>query len=171
MVGCLSDPNIEDLMKQYALAINSQDFEMVKACFHEEYLYQEEDIVQLQRLGLAQGVFQSRAEYIRSAWEGLTDFSALIKRMIYSGDEVFVSWSISGRHTGYFHKLPPSNRKIEYRTFSVYKIKDNKIIESDSVAEWLLVLNQIGKAIIEENNEEKVSEYLDYLREIGLSPN
>ena len=67
-----------------------------------------------------------------------------------------------------FDGFPASNRNIDIFSFVMYQLKDGKIFRSLNLDDDLTGFVQIGKVILEENDELKVAQYMSQLSKIGL---
>ena len=106
-----------------------------------------------------------RAKMLHS---GFSEFNVIIVKMIAAGQQVWVDADVEGVHTGNIFGIHPTYKKIKYRAHYLYEIKDGKIIEADWLYDNLNLLKQLGRSILLENNEERVSEYLSLLSKMGL---
>ncbi|MHA2252231.1 MAG: hypothetical protein ACXAD7_17835 [Candidatus Kariarchaeaceae archaeon] len=59
---------------------------------------------------------------------------------------------------------------VEFDVAHFLEFKDNKILKINYVTDTPSMNHQIGRAIIGENDESKLKEYLEQLRTMGLLP-
>lgn len=78
------------------------------------------------------------------AW--LTGFPDLIvknKALISEGDLIVIHWQAYGTHRGKFKDIPPTGKPISYAGVTIYRIKNDKIIEYWAYLDMQHLLNQI----------------------------
>ena len=90
-----------------------------------------------------QGKEGAKSDY-RAFIGGFKDARFDIDEMIEAGDRVVVRWTSRGTHTGSFAGLPPTQKKVEVRGISIYRLKDGKIIETRNMADIFGMLTQLG---------------------------
>ena len=76
--------------------------------------------------------------------QGFPDWHTRIDDMFAAGDKVAVRSTNSVTHTGDFMGFPPTGNKATAMMISIFYIKDGKIIEEWSVANQLLIMQQLG---------------------------
>jgi predicted ester cyclase len=78
--------------------------------------------------------------WLRSAF---SDQRYDIHQMIAEGDTVAVYLTHSGRHTGEFMGLPPTNRRFAYRHVHIVRFKDGKAFEHWEVRDDAALMRQL----------------------------
>ena len=76
--------------------------------------------------------------------QGFPDWSTTIDDIFAEGDKVAVRSTNSVTHTGEFMGFPPTGNKATATMISIFHIQDNKIVEEWSVANQLLIMQQLG---------------------------
>lgn len=104
---------------------------------------------------------------LKQDWVTYTHPVVNVKKMMVKDGEVWVWYHISGYQTGPFMNIPPTNKLLEFDFNSIFQIKDGKIFRAGGVRSGS-VLFQMGKLIVEENNEETIRLYMKKLREMGI---
>jgi predicted ester cyclase len=67
-----------------------------------------------------------------------------IHQVIAEGDTVMLHCTFSGRHTGPFMGLAPTNRRFAFRQAHIIRFRDGKGVESWAVRDDLGLLRQLG---------------------------
>lgn len=60
---------------------------------------------------------------------GFPDLKFTIEQIFSAGDKVFVQTAMEGTHTGRWLEIPPTNKRVNVRTMSVYRIARGRIAE------------------------------------------
>jgi steroid delta-isomerase-like uncharacterized protein len=67
-----------------------------------------------------------------------------VDEMFGADDRVAVRWTLHATNTGPFAGLPPTQKKIEVRGMSLYRLRDGKIRETRNLADLLSLFTQLG---------------------------
>jgi steroid delta-isomerase-like uncharacterized protein len=67
-----------------------------------------------------------------------------IDEMIGADDRVVVRWTLRGTHTGPFAGLSPTQKKVEVRGMSMYRVRDGKLTETRNQPDLLGLFMQLG---------------------------
>jgi predicted ester cyclase len=86
--------------------------------------------------GMTQSMRMLQAAFSERRWE--------IHQAIAEGDTVVLHCTFSGRHTGPFMGLAPTNRPFAYRQVHIVRFQDGKGIEHWAVRDDLNFLRQVG---------------------------
>ena len=78
--------------------------------------------------------------------EAFSDRRYEIHQVIGEGDTVVVHCTFSGRHTGEFMGIAPTNRPFAFRQVHIVRFQDGKGIEHWAVRDDLGLLRQLGAA-------------------------
>jgi len=80
--------------------------------------------------------------------KGFPDFHITIEDIIAERDKVWVRLKVTGTHTGEFEfgkiRLAPTGKKITATAVSIWRIVDDKVVERESVYDFLDFLKQLG---------------------------
>ncbi len=80
---------------------------------------------------------------MRSAF---SDFRVNVEDMVAEGDKVVVRSTMTGRHTGEFLGMPPTNRQISVPVIDVLVVRDGKATEHWGVTDTGAMMMQLGGA-------------------------
>jgi predicted ester cyclase len=86
--------------------------------------------------GMTQSMRMLQAAVSDRRWE--------IHQAVAEGDTVVLHCTFSGRHTGPFMGLAPTNRPFAYRQIHIVRFQDGKAIEHWAVRDDLGFLRQVG---------------------------
>lgn len=67
-----------------------------------------------------------------------------IDEIFGSDDRVVVRWTVHGTHTGPFAGIPPTQKKVTVRGFSLYRLRDGKLTETRNMPDLLALFKQLG---------------------------
>ncbi|MFX0013714.1 MAG: ester cyclase [Promethearchaeota archaeon] len=103
--------------------------------------------------------------------EGLIAFPDLkysIQEIVAEKDKVWLYGPFEGTHKGYFIGIPPTGNRVKYDMAFLFHFKNNKIVKASVILDSLTIFIQLGRAILKENKEEQIREYLLSLQVLGL---
>jgi len=83
-------------------------------------------------------------ELIRENLKGFPDGQYTVDEMLASAEVIMSEWTITGTHEGEFNGIPPTGRKVEYKTMSKQLIEDGKIQEEWGYLDPQEILSQLG---------------------------
>ena len=75
---------------------------------------------------------ESFKKYESMFLQGFLDMHLVIKDIIAKGDRVWIRSEITATHTGEFHGIPPTGKKVKFKNFMIWKINNGKITERES---------------------------------------
>ena len=96
---------------------------------------------------------EAHKQFLEMHIKGLPDFHMGIEDMIAEGDNVWVLFKVTGTHTGEFHGLTPTGKKINFASVQLYRIVDGKGAECRVVSDSAEFLRQLG--VLEPTEEGK----------------
>lgn len=82
-------------------------------------------------------------EAVKVARAALTGYHREFKEIISKDDSVIVRWIITGKHTGNFMGIKPTNKTISFNGISIFKIFNGKIKEEWYVWDRLGLFQQL----------------------------
>lgn len=83
-------------------------------------------------------------EHLRQFFTAFPDSHTILEDLIAEGDKVVGFLLISGTNTGPFAGRPPTGKKVQFRSFRVYRIAEGKIVESMAMQDRLGLMEQLG---------------------------
>ncbi len=82
---------------------------------------------------------------IFSEWiSAFPDLKVYFYDVYASGDKIVSQWNAEGTHSGVFKNINPTDKKVKYSGCTIYKVKDNKIVEYWSYVNVDAILEQIN---------------------------
>ncbi|MHA2251395.1 MAG: ester cyclase [Candidatus Kariarchaeaceae archaeon] len=99
--------------------------------------------------------------------QAFPNFHYTIMEMIADDDQVVVYWGFKAKHEGEVFGFPPTGKVLTFRGFFLIYFSKGKIImikRSDYFKPFL----QIGLALVEQKEDEKLKSYLDALLKLGI---
>jgi predicted ester cyclase len=84
------------------------------------------------------------SEHIQQFLTAFPDVHITIKDLIGEGDKVVGRLLGSGTNTGPFAGQPPTGKKIQIRSIRIWRIADNKIVETWAMQDRLGLMEQLG---------------------------
>ena len=92
---------------------------------------------------LAPGIDGARKAF-NHALDGFSDFKHEILDQVAEGDKVVTRLRASGRHTGDFLGIPPTNKDVTMEGIAVHRIAGGKIVEHWSTVDAFGLFVQLG---------------------------
>lgn len=131
-----TDKSITKIAENYADRIwNQKDLTAI-----EEFLHK--DIMIHSLLGEYRG--QNHMEGVVDAWlKAFPDLMITNTASITENDKVVLQWTAQGTHKGDFKRIQPTNKKVSYAGATIYRIKENKVVEYWAYLDIHHILEQI----------------------------
>lgn len=92
------------------------------------------------------GDFQGnhRLKEVVNAWlKGFPDLTVKNTLIIAENDLVSIQWAAQGTHQGVFKDIQPTGNHVSYSGVTIYRIKDDKIVEYWAYLDMQHLLNQL----------------------------
>jgi predicted ester cyclase len=86
-------------------------------------------------------------------YKGFPDFYGTIEDIIAEGNEVWALVTYTGTHTGEYLGFAPSGKKVSYKSVTIKRIVDGKMVEGWTVSDMMDFFRQLG--IIEPTEKAK----------------
>ena len=83
-------------------------------------------------------------EHLEQFFTAFTDLHTNVLDLFGEGDRVIARLDITGTNTGSFAGQPPTGKKVNFQSFRIYRIVDNKIVESWAMQDRLGLMEQLG---------------------------
>ena len=83
-------------------------------------------------------------EHVQQFLSAFPDVQITIEDLIAEGDKVVARLYATATNTGPFAGQPPSGKKVEIRSIRIYRIADNKIVETWAMQDRLGLMEQLG---------------------------
>ena len=84
------------------------------------------------------------AAYFEEVFAAVTGFRIEIKTLIESGEDVFVQWHMTGRHTGPFTGIEGTGKEIAIDGIDHFVIRDGKVVSNFVVFDRMQFAQQLG---------------------------
>ena len=84
------------------------------------------------------------ADHVRQFLAAFPDVQLIIKDLIAEGDKVVARLHATATNTGPFAGLPPSGNKVDIHSIRIYRIADNRIVETWAMQDRLGLMEQLG---------------------------
>ena len=75
---------------------------------------------------------------------GFPDVKFTVEDQVVDGDKVVTRWVARGTHTGDLYGIPPTNRPMTLTGISIYRIANDKIVESWVEYDRMSMMQQLG---------------------------
>ena len=85
------------------------------------------------------------ATFYRSAFP---DMHETIHDLVAEGDTVMARWTFRGTQLGQWHDIPPTGRAIEMLGFSIYWVRDGRIVDDQALLDLDGALEQLGATVV-----------------------
>jgi len=87
---------------------------------------------------------EESADHVRQFLNAFPDTQLTIDDLIAEGDKVVARLHATATNTGPFAGNPPTGNKVEIRSIRIYRIADNKIVETWAMQDRLGLMEQLG---------------------------
>ncbi|MDE3722857.1 ester cyclase [Nocardiopsis sp. N85] len=125
-----------DIQRAYFDAIRSGDVDAVRALFHTEYEFVDEE-------GVTHGVDGS-VEKVRVYSSAFPDMEFDIHRQLELGDVCVMEATVIATHTGTLFGVPATGRRISMEYCNVIEVRDGLIYREHDYNDNLAVMRQLG---------------------------
>jgi len=83
-------------------------------------------------------------DHVQQFLTAFPDVQVTIDDLIAEGDKVVARLSVNGTNTGPFAGKPASGNKIKFQSIRIFRIADNKIVETWAMQDRLGLMEQVG---------------------------
>jgi predicted ester cyclase len=84
------------------------------------------------------------ADHLQQFFTAFPDSQTTILDLLGEGDKVMGRLRVKGTNKGPFAGQPPTGKKIQFDSIRIYRIADNKIVESWAMQDRLGLMEQLG---------------------------
>ena len=116
---------------------------------------------------ILENVIGPAIEDIRNSFE---ERKVTISQVIQEEDTVVAFWSLTGNQVGELYGIPGMGKKITLNGSSLFNFKGNEIIRMESLLDAFSMLQQIGRVIVDLDQEELFKSYIKTLIDLNLVP-
>ena len=89
-------------------------------------------------------ILEFGTDHLEQFFSAFSDLHTDILDIFGEGDKVIARLDITGTNTGSFAGQPPTGKKVNFQSFRIYRVVDNKIIESWAMQDRLGLMEQLG---------------------------
>jgi len=107
------------------------------ALYHSDYIHHNEAFYP----GMEPGLAAFRAA-LKEHGGGFSDLRLRISHLVGEKDLVVARMEVSAIHSGTFHGIPATGRRIDFTATDIYRFVDGKIAEGWAVIDWLAIEQQ-----------------------------
>ena len=83
-------------------------------------------------------------QYIQGMVSAFPDYEFTLAELIAGEDKVAIRMSWSGTHKGEIQGIPPTGKRVNVTSIGIWRIADDKFIESWSLSDTLGMMQQLG---------------------------
>jgi len=87
---------------------------------------------------------ESMKQTVTMLFKGFPDLHVTIEDIAAEADKVWDRVTVTGTHTGEYHGIAPTGKKITFTGVRIWRIIDGKVVERTSVYDFLDFYKQIG---------------------------
>ena len=87
---------------------------------------------------------EESADHVRQFLTAFSNVQLTIDDLIAEGDKVVARLRATATNTGEFAGNPPTGNKVEIHSIRIYRIADNKIVETWAMQDRLGLMEQLG---------------------------
>jgi predicted ester cyclase len=93
---------------------------------------------------VSEDMLEESIEHVRQFLTAFPDAHLTIKDLIGEGDKVAARLSATATNTGPFAGQPATGKKVQIHSIRIYRIADNKIVETWAMQDRLGLMEQLG---------------------------
>ena len=108
-----------------------------------EEVYNKQDLDTLLEFA-DEGISENGADHLQQFFTSFPDVQVTVLDLFGEGDKVVGRLRINGTNKGPFAGQPPTGKKVQFHSFRIYRIADNKIVESWAMQDRLGLMEQLG---------------------------
>lgn len=87
---------------------------------------------------------EESVDHVQQFLTAFPDVQLAIDDLIAEGDKVVARLSVKGTNTGSFAGKPATGNKIKFQSIRIYRIVDNKFVETWAMQDRLGLMEQLG---------------------------
>ncbi|MHA2091082.1 MAG: ester cyclase [Candidatus Kariarchaeaceae archaeon] len=158
-----------ELAKKYFQAINDKNLDLLDEVIHVDFVpFSTLDSPSIQYDRPSFFSIDGAKKLVNGYLLAFPDLHVEIISITTNFEEVVINFIASGTHKGEFFGIASTGRKFESEYYQRFKIKDEKIIGSALLTDGLNIFTKLGQAVLLQNEEDKIKEYYNVLRKMGL---
>lgn len=129
-------PSCKEIAEKYANQVwNDKEISAIDRFVHQ-------DAIIHSLLGDYHGT-KAMKEVVQAWWNGFPDLRVNNENIISENDLVSIQWSAKGTHNGEFKGRKATGKPVSYSGVTVYRIKNNQIVEYWAYLDMQHLLSQI----------------------------
>ncbi len=136
-----NSPNKELVRKFTDLVWNQRDMESAKDLLHEEMSYQGPRMT-----------VEGKKEYVELISQYMnivTDSKMVVHKLVEENDQVACYGQLTGRHTGAYNDIQPTQNQVTVQLMAFIEFKDGKIYSETEVFDELGFLQDMGMEVVQ----------------------
>jgi len=106
-------------------------------------IYNKQDLTNYSEF-VSNELFDYGVEHLKQFFTAFTDLHTNVLDLFGEGEKVIARLDITGTNTGSFAGQPPTGKKVNFQSFRIYRIVDNRIVESWAMQDRLGLMEQLG---------------------------
>jgi len=83
-------------------------------------------------------------EWVKSDSGSFPDFSMTIKELFAAGDKVVLRYVCKGTHSGEFHGIPATGKKVEFGGIIIFYFENGRLVETREENDYVDIGFQLG---------------------------
>ena len=109
-------------------------------------------------------------ERLNAINKGIDNLKFEILDILANEDTVHIVYFMKARHIGTYLGVPATQKEFKALGLHFFKFKDGLIYRIGIIQDHYKVLLDLSKAVLDQNEEDKIQEYIDNLRKLKLTP-
>lgn len=123
---------------------------------------------QFNKMDLSKGIEKVK-QRMMEVRKGTSDLSFDIVEIIAEGDTVAIFYKFKAKHVGLYLGIPGTGKHFSSTGFHLFKFKDDKIISISLVQDHYKMLRDIGRAVLDTEEEKQIQMYLEALKNLRIT--
>jgi steroid delta-isomerase-like uncharacterized protein len=95
------------------------------------------------------------AAYFEEVLAAISDWHIDIRTIAEQGEDVFVQWRVTGRHTGTIQGIEPTGKPVEIDGMDHFVLRDGKVVSNFVVFDQMQYARQLGMLPVEGTQGDK----------------
>ncbi|MHA2252836.1 MAG: ester cyclase [Candidatus Kariarchaeaceae archaeon] len=161
------DRNIETARQYYKIVEGKVEIDVLDEILHKDF---QNEFIETPSFPYSRITKEDYKKLVRIYLTGMSPITIEIRRLLADEQLVMISTELKARHSGDWFGITPTNKELSFRAHQNMTMKNGKILSIDYVYDSLKVFTDIGGAVMQGGDTERIGNYLNTLQKIGLIP-
>ena len=152
-------------------AYQNRNHDILKDILHPEYQPDDSTSIvgHIMDFDFSPGIHKVK-ERLNEINKGIDNLKFEILDVLANEDTVHIVYLMQARHIGTYLGVPATHKEFKALGLHFFKFKDELIYRIGIIQDHYKVLLDLSKAVLDQNEEEKIQEYIENLKRLQLTP-